>query len=286
MRKMDIRINDKTERAMYIEYSLLFKGYASRSDLIDAFGVPAPTATRDLLEYNSDTNGENCEFDEKTKTHKIKKSFQKKYIETSEQNIQDWLKREKIYSTDDNITYRFGRINSPNWFDLIFLIRALFNKTACKIEYFTLEKGLTCRYVMPHSLMDDGLKMYVRVRDNDKKFKTFSLSRIKSTEPYNMPDEEMQGGYKNNDSEWNDLVELIIQPHPNLEHKETIEYEYQMTRSEKRIKVRSACAGYFLISWNVDCSDNATLDCKKYPLRLKNLQDLKKVTSIYFLAPK
>lgn len=166
MRKMGIRINDKTERSMYIEYSLLFKGYASRSDLMDAFGVPAPTATRDLLEYSSDTDGNNCEFDEKTKTHKIKASFKKIYWNKWTKHTR-LVKREKIYSNDDNVTYRFGRINSPSWFDLIPLIRAMFNKTACKIEYYTLDKGLTCRYVMPHSLMDDGLKMYIRLYDKE-----------------------------------------------------------------------------------------------------------------------
>ncbi|EPG0591905.1 hypothetical protein ACSWZC_003394 [Proteus mirabilis] len=292
MRKMIDRVNDKTERAMYIEYSLLFKGYASRGDLMDAFGIPAPTATRDLLDYNSDTNNENCEFDEKTKTHKIKKTFKKKYPNTTEQNIQDWLKKEKIYSVDDNVTYRFGRINSPSWFDLIPLIRAMFNKTACEVDYFTLDKGLTRRYVMPHSLMDDGLKMYVRLYDientENKKghFKTFALSRIKNTKPYLMLTESMKDGFKNNDNEWNELVDLILQPHPNLEHKETIEYEYRMSRGEKKIKVRSACAGYFLISWNVDCSDYSNLDCKKYPLCLKNLSDVKHIPSIKFLAPK
>lgn len=294
MRKMINRVNDKTERAMYIEYSLLFKGYASRADLMDAFGVPAPTATRDLLEYaNSEPKGENCEFDEKTKTHRIKSSFKRKYLDMSERNIQDWLKREKIYSpNEDNVTYRFGRINSPSWFDLIPLIRAMFNKTACEIEYFTLDKGLTRRVVMPHSLMDDGLKMYTRLYDIENKenkensFKTFALSRIKSAKSYLVSNEIMKNGYKNNDIEWNNIVELVLQPHPNLDHKETIEYEYRMIRGEKRIKVRAACAGFFLRAWNVDCSHDAHLHCKEYPLNLKNFQDLAHIKNISFLANK
>ncbi|MDQ9670830.1 hypothetical protein RF033_24975, partial [Serratia marcescens] len=51
-----------------------------------------------------------------------------------------------------------------------------------EIEYLSVDNGISKRIITPHSLFDDGLKIYIRAFDsNRKKFLNFSPSRVVSS---------------------------------------------------------------------------------------------------------
>ena len=86
------------------------------------------------------------------------------------------------------------------------------------------------------------------------------------------------------DIQWNRIVELEIVPHPSLKHPKTIETDYAMQNGVLHVNVRAAVAGYVLRRWNVDCSEDHSLDGPDYHLWLKNRQALYGVENL-IIAP-
>jgi len=72
--------------------------------------------------------------------------------------------------------------------------------------------------------------------------------------------------------------------HPNLPHPETIEMDYAMKDGVLKVNVRAATAGYVLRRWNVDCTENHSLEGAEYHLWLKNWQALYGVENLV-IAP-
>ncbi|NXZ89513.1 WYL domain-containing protein [Serratia fonticola] len=156
-------------------------------------------------------------------------------------------------------------------------------KLKVEIEYLSVESGVSRRVITPHSLFDDGLKIYIRAFDsNRKKFLSFSPSRITSSKL--LSSTPSMGERIEDDESWNSFVDLEIVPHPKIKVKETIEYEYKMVRGMLKIKVREATGGFFLRSWNVDCTLDAELTPKVYHLHLSNVKNFFHSDMLY-IAP-
>ncbi len=133
-------------------------------------------------------------------------------------------------------------------------------------------------------LVDNGLRWHVRAFDRKRaRFTDFVINRISN--PNILEDnyvEELEG--KDNDIQWNRVVELEIVPHPRLKFPETIEHEYDMIDNTLHLNVRAAVAGYVLRRWNVDCSEEHKLVGPEYHLWLKNRQALYGVENLV-IAP-
>ncbi len=271
------------DRLKYIEFSLIFKGEVSRANLMDTFGIKEASATRDLNQYIELTNEKNSFFDKKSKKHIIKDETFSPHFELTDIDALCWLKAEKVDKSEQYYTYRCQRINLPSQREFAPITRAITQKSKVEIEYLSVDNGISKRTITPHSLFDDGLKIYIRAFDsNRKKFLNFSPSRVVSSK---LLDSKPGVGEKIEDDEkWNLFIELDIVPHPAIKVKETIEYEYKMIRGMLKIKVREATAGFFLRSWNVDCSPDATLSPKVYHLHLNNVKNFEG-SEMLFIAP-
>lgn len=287
MNNIELLSDNIRDRLRYIEFSLLYKGEISRSDIMSKFNVKEATATRDIKSYSDLSNNKNCFFDSKTKKNRIKETFQQLYNLTDEEAL-FWLKQETYPNQSSFITYRFKRLSLPEQKALAPITTAIMNKLVVQIKYLSLNQGReTIRKIIPHSIMDDGLRTYIRAYDRVREnFITFSTSRIIESEclpEYQIEPIETQ----DKDTEWNEFIDLIIIPHPKLLHKNIIEYEYKMIRGELKCTVRKAVAGYFLFAWSVDCSiGDIYLDHQTHHLYLKNIEQLKNIESIKKLAPK
>ena len=145
---------------------------------------------------------------------------------------------------------------------------------ALNITYVSLSSGETTREIVPHTLVDNGLRWHVRGFDRKHgEFRDFVLTRIKAAvvlEDSTLSETELES----QDRQWNRFVELELVPHPRIEHSEAIELDYGMTEGVMKVEIRAATAGYMLRLWNVDCSKEAQLKTPEFHLWLKNYQTL------------
>jgi len=277
------------ERLEFIEKQLIFKGWVSRADLMQRFGIAEAAATRDFKAYK-DLTEDNMDLNHTVKRYEINKNRFKPLFDKSASMYISELKneffnkdsREKLIEPMEHISYLRMDVFSE-------ISRAINNKTAIKIKYRSIESSLSERVIVPHSFFDTDIKMYVRCYDRKRlKFLDLMVNRVVSTE---VPlSEEMvisKEELATMDTNWNSFIELSIIPHPlkfDESSKASIEMDLDMNNGCKTVSVRKSLASYWLNRWDVDCSKNGILKSKKYQLYLKNNEVLDLVEN-NILAP-
>jgi hypothetical protein len=275
------------ERLFHIDFRLYFLGTINRNDLECRFGIKQAAATRDITLYK-ELAPQNLEYDTKAKTYIQRKGFKPLFN----------LNRNQALSTllhgygDDFIlnnpsfvpTEAPSQLNLPSSDILACITRAIHNNQAIKIKYLSLSNGLSQREIVPHTLVDNGLRWHVRGFDRQRqKFSDFVINRIDKSSLLVgniIADTETKAA----DLQWHCMVELQLVPHPSLQHPETIEFEYGMVNGSLSIHVRAAVAGYVLRRWNVDCTEDHALAGGEYHLWLKDAQALNGVEN-FILTP-
>ncbi len=265
------------ERLFHIDFKLRFLGAVNRADLVTRFGIKAAAATRDLSLYK-ELAPKNLEYDTKVKAY-IQSDRFKPIFEHSQNQVltalchglgDDYVGTHQPLITAETPT----QLNYPQLDILAKITQAIYQKKALQIHYRSLSSGLTTREIVPFALVDNGLRWHVRAFDRvHGQFRDFVLNRIaepKLLSESAIPDNQT----KEADIQWNRIVEMHLGPHPRLQHPETIEYEYGMQNGMLKVNVRAAVAGYVLRRWNVDCSEEHSLEGPEYHLWLKNRQTL------------
>lgn len=274
------------ERLSHIDFRTCFLGEISRSDLVARFGIREAAATRDLALYR-DLAPVNLFYDTKLKTYVISESF-KPLFEYSPSQVLAALSQG--FGEDFVGGHRPmlrcetpAELNRPLLPVLAVLTRAIYNKKVVKIQYRSIESGLSEREIVPFVLVDNGLRWHVRAYDRNRQaFIDFVVTRI--ADPIVVEDEPKAHEMGNADIQWNRIVEMNLVAHPNLPHPETVEMDYAMKDGELKVNVRAAAAGYVLRRWNVDCTEDHSLQGAEYHLWLKNWQALYGVENLV-IAP-
>lgn len=162
-------------------------------------------------------------------------------------------------------------------------MQAILNERALEINYTSLSSGSGKREIVPHSIVDNGMRWHVRAFDRKtESFRDFVLTRISNV--------KLIGNFEfgedsNSDTEWQRMISLQLTPHPNnVKFPKAIEMDYAMKNGLLTIDVRAAMAGYLLRRWNVDCTEEATLKGPEYQLWLRNRTSLMN-TSNLAIAP-
>ncbi|TPW95276.1 WYL domain-containing protein [Proteus mirabilis] len=275
------------ERIAHIDFTLLFKGEAVRADLVDRFSIAAAQATKDFTMYRELAPG-NIEYDQKLKLHKRGEAFEPLFeydvvrtLATISQGYGDGFTGKVKPPLACEAPYH---LNKPSLSIVAKVTEAIHKGKALSITYVSLSSGETTREIVPHTLVDNGLRWHVRGFDRKHgEFRDFVLTRIKAAavlEDSTLSEAELE----TQDRQWNRFVELELVPHPRIEHSEAIELDYGMTGGVLKVEIRAASAGYLLRQWNVDCSTNATLKDGGAQLYLKNRATLYGVKNI-MLAP-
>ncbi len=144
----------------------------------------------------------------------------------------------------------------PNLLGVI--TRAINLQRVISIEYRSHSSGFKVRDIAPFAIVNNGLRWHIRAYDRDRaRFTDFVLARISN--PFFVKSNVLPEEMPDHDIQWNRIVELELQPHPNLSNPETTEYEFNMDNGVLRVRLRAAVAGYVLRRWNVDCSAKGTL---------------------------
>jgi hypothetical protein len=265
----------------------LFKGEAVRADLVDRFSIAAAQATKDFTMYRELAPG-NIEYDQKLKLHKRGEAFEPLFdydvvrtLATISQGYGDGFTGKVKPPLACEAPYH---LNKPSLSIVAKVTEAIHKGKALSINYVSLSSGETTREIVPHTLVDNGLRWHVRGFDRKhNEFRDFVLTRIKAAavlEDSTLSETELE----TQDRQWNRFVELELVPHPRIEHSEAIELDYGMTGGVLKVEIRAATAGYLLRQWHVDCSNEHSLMGFEYQLWLRNSQALYGVTNLK-LAP-
>lgn len=265
------------DRIAHIDFTLLFKGEAVRADLVDRFSIAAAQATKDFTMYRELAPG-NIEYDQKLKLHKRGQAFEPLFdydvvrtLATISQGYGDGFTGKVKPPLACEAPYH---LNKPSLSIVAKVTEAIHKGKALRITYVSLSSGETTREIVPHTLVDNGLRWHVRGYDRKhNEFRDFVLTRIKAAvvlEDSRLSEAELE----TQDRQWNRFVELELVPHPRIEHSEAIELDYGMTEGVMKVEIRAATAGYMLRLWNVDCSKEAQLKTPEFHLWLKNYQTL------------
>ncbi len=265
------------QRLAYIDFKLYFTGMVTRSEIVSHFELGLAAATRDLKFYK-DNAPDNMAYD----------NVEKKYFITTQfKPIFKHDARRTLIKLANNISDGFDSIgdtsfpiespsplNVPDIDIIAKLSQAIINHKPISIIYTSLSSGSGARELVPHSIVDNGLRWHLRAYDRkSKSFRDFVLTRItKVTVLTQTPSHEED---KLEDHQWMRMVPLQIIPHPNnVKHPTAIKLDFGMEKGMLEVNVRAAMAGYLLRRWNVDCSESASLSGPEYQLYLQNSQTL------------
>ena len=275
------------ERLSHIDFRLRFLGAIGRNDLVSRFGIKTAAATRDITEYKA-LAPKNLEYDTKAKIYTRSEPFTPLFDYSRHQALtalahgfgDDFVAAHRAHIACETP----AQLNKPQLDTLSVLTRAIHQKRPVVMTYRSLSSGLTTREITPFVLVDNGLRWHVRAFDRKRsRFTDFVINRI--SDPKLIPNSKVdEHETKDNDIQWNRIVELEIVPHPRLGFPETIEHEYDMTDGILHVNVRAAVAGYVLRRWNVDCTGDHSLVGPEYHLWLKNRQALYGVENLV-IAP-
>ena len=265
------------QRLAYIDFKLYFTGMVTRSEIVTHFELGLAAATRDLKFYK-DNAPENMAYD----------NVEKKYFITTQfKPIFKHDARRTLIKLANNISDGFDAIgdtsfpiespsplNVPDIDIIAKLSQAIINHKPISVIYTSLSSGSGARELVPHSIVDNGLRWHLRAYDRkSKSFRDFVLTRItKATILAQTPSPEED---KLEDHQWMRMVPLQIIPHPNnVKHPTAIKLDFGMEKGILEVNVRAAMAGYLLRRWNVDCSESGLLSGPEYQLYLQNSQTL------------
>ncbi|WP_102795414.1 WYL domain-containing protein [Bowmanella denitrificans] len=265
------------QRLAYIDFVLLFKGHLTRQDLINRFEVGLSAGTRDFNLYK-ELAPNNINYDTRLKQYFQTPGFKplfahdaKKTLAKLAADISDG------FDAIGDLSFPVeapSQLNVPDIFVVARIIQAILNGRAVKVIYTSLSSGSAAREIVPHSIIDNGLRWHVRGFDRKTQtFRDFVLTRLSSVtllDKAPQPNEE-----PSEDHQWQRQMPIKLVPHPhNVKHPTAIELDYGMQNGALELNVRAALAGYLLRRWNVDCTENASLRGGEYQLWLQNQQSL------------
>jgi hypothetical protein len=272
----DISFSQK-QRLAFIDFLLVFKGYFSRVDLTTKFEMGMANATRDIALYR-ELSPTNADFDNPSKTYIQNKKF-KPLFEYEPRKTLAKLANKISDGFDGVLEVSFPvdapmQLNVPDINIVAKLVRAVLNKKAVSIIYTSLSSGSKAREIIPHTIVDNGLRWHVRAFDrNTNSFRDFVITRISKVTLLDTTVDEFEKEVE--DNQWMRKMDLHIVPHPtNVQYPQAIELDYGMEKGLLQITVRAALVGYLLRRWSVDCTEDASLTGGEYQLWLRNRQTL------------
>lgn len=270
------------DRLAFIEFRLWFLGDASRRDLMERFDIAPAVATRDFTAYR-ELAPQNIDFDGSRKVYIPTEGFEPVFEHVPERVLSAISRG--FGEGEDRQGHGYLpcelpiRLNRPALSELAVLTRAIHQRQVLKVRYHSLKGGSSAREVVPHALVDSGLRWHARVYDREtQEFRDLVISRIEAAtalpESRILPTECAEA-----DEQWHRLMELVLVVHPGVERPEIVARDFGMKQGELVVEVRAAVAGYVLQQWNVDCSSERRLDPTVHRLCLKAPESIQGVQS-------
>jgi len=251
-------------RLEFIEFRLYWEGGVNRSDIIEAFDVSVPQASKDLTLYQ-ERAPRNAVYDKSAKRYVASNEFQPCFLKPDAGQYLNQLRSvaEGILASSASWIAHSPPYAGPpvpargvNNDTLRTVLAAIRQKQSVEVKYQSLSSDdPRWRWIAPHAIGFDGFRWHIRAFcEVDKSFKDFLLSRIieaRSVRP--------SGASPADDSDWNELITLEIGPHPDLSEsqKRIIALDYGMRGGRAQIQVRKALRYYALRRLGLDTPQDA-----------------------------
>ena len=277
------------QRLAYIEFRVWFYGEVARKEVLERFEVATAAGTRDLALYR-ELAPLNVSYERKTYRYKPTFSplFEHDVGRVLAALTSGFGAGEPMLGGEPVSHAVPARLNQPQLETLATVTRAMRGGYALQLTYHSMKTGAGPREIVPHSLVDSGLRWHVRAFDRSKgQFRDLVLTRMEQVELlpettgrlFAAPEETVIA-----DLQWNRQITLDLVPHPAHPHPETIERDYGMQHGRLTVTVRAAVAGYVLRQWLVDCSPDARMRGAEFRLKLADIHQLDGVDNAV-LAP-
>lgn len=265
------------QRLAYIDFKLLFVGFVTRSEIVNYFEKGLTSASRDLNSYK-ELCPNNMTYDTKQKKYFQSEKFTPLFTHDA---------RRTLVKLANNISDGFdaitdtafpveapSQLNIPDIFIVARLVQSIINQKPVSIIYTSLSSGSAAREIVPHQIVDNGLRWHVRAYDRkSNSFRDFVLTRVSKVTIKEQLVESHED--KLEDHQWMRMMPLQLVAHPkNIQYPTAIELDYGMENKVLELNVRAALAGYLLRRWNVDCTIDASLIGGEYQLWLRNRETL------------
>lgn len=274
------------ERLAFIDFCLQFVGQLARADIVNHFKTGLASCSRDLTLYK-ELAPNNMTLRHETKQYYRTSDFLPVFEHNPEailgslcRGFGDGLSR-GICPSEKFIDAT--RLIHPNSTVVATLTRAINNRQAVSCDYVSLSSGEISRVIVPHAIANNGLRWHVRAFDERSgEFRDFVCTRLQRVVQVQKAISENHFG--EHDEQWHHIVNVELAVHPSVKHPKAIELDFGMNAGVLHLEVREALLGYLLRQWNVDCSEDSSLNGDEYHLRLLNTEKLKEMPSMQ-LAP-
>jgi hypothetical protein len=275
------------ERLCFIDFRLMFLGDIGRQDQVDKFDIANAVFTRDMATYR-EYAPDNCVLNHKHKHYEVSRGF-KSIFEHDVHRVLYALSRgfgeglNKVSTGYLQAEFPL-RLNQPDLAVLAVISRAIHLKKVVHVSYLSFTSGASKRELVPYALVDSGNRWHVRAFDRKaNQFRDFALNRISRPELNEGAIQELE--HPQNDYQWLRMLTIELVPHPAARFPEFIERDYSMTDGKLVLNLRAAVAGYVLQQWNVDCSEDHSLEPTRYRLWLKHADKVLYQVESALMAP-
>ena len=251
-------------RLEFIEFRLYWEGGVNRSDIVEAFDVSVPQASKDLTLYQ-ERAPQNAVYDKSAKRYIASNEFQPCFLKPDAGQYLNQLRSvaEGILASSESwIAHPPPYAGPPvpargvNNNTLRTVLAAIRQHQAVEVKYQSLSSDdPRWRWIAPHAIGFDGFRWHTRAFcEVDRSFKDFLLSRIieaRSVRPSGVSSED--------DADWNELITLEVGPHPHLSEsqKRIVALDYGMRGGRAQIHVRKALRYYALRRLGLDIDPDA-----------------------------
>lgn len=264
---------NQRERLWQIDFLARFRGQVTRQDLVHRFGIALSNATRDFTLYRQ-LAPQNLDYDHSDRVYRRTGQFQPLFSYDREHTLQILALGQGmgLEACEQPILVDTApTLNQPDLDILAMVSRAIYASKPLAVSYVSVSSGEATREIVPHSLVNTGLRWHTRAYCRTRKeFRDFVLTRITSAkDSQGVSDPAVESLAQ--DEQWNRDVALELIPHPRAAYIRAIELDYGLAPSQSiQLFVRAATAGYLLRRWGVDCSVNAELPPMEYQLALRD----------------
>ena len=260
------------QRLAYIEFRVWFYGEVARKHVLERFEVATAAGTRDMALYK-ELAPDNVVYEQKR--YRYQPDFEPLFEHSVDRVLAaltcGFGAGEPAAAVDTLSHAVPARLNQPPLAVLATVTRAIHEGQALRLTYYSMKTGAVEREIVPHSLVDSGLRWHVRAYDRTRGgFRDLVLTRMEQVQLASTPAAASE--LPKADEQWCRKLKLDLLPHPAHPHPESIERDFGMRRGRLTVMLRAAVAGYVLRQWQVDCSADASLRGPEFRLWLADAQ--------------
>jgi hypothetical protein len=269
------------QRLAYVEFKVWFHGQIARKHVIERFEMATAAGTRDLALYKALAPDNVC-YERKAYRYAagFRPIFQHDVGRVLAALTTGFGAGETAASGELVSHAAPARLNLPSLETLATVTRAICAHQVLSLNYHSMKTGPEPREIVPHALVDSGLRWHVRAFDRTKgHFRDLVLTRMERVAPLMTAKPLAADELASADAQWHRQVTLTLLPHPAHLQPNVIARDFGMQRGRLNVTLRATMAGYVLRQWQVDCSHDAHLKGPEFRLWLPDPTQLDGVGS-------